>query len=55
MSNLFKPAQPNPEPPPEVSFQKPAMGQSAIPDLLRVGSIPSNQEAMIDTDILVSS
>tara|TARA_R110000764_G_scaffold53079_1_gene115347 strand:- start:5782 stop:7230 length:1449 start_codon:yes stop_codon:yes gene_type:complete len=52
MSNLFKPPQPNNEPPPDVSFQKPAMGQSAIPDLLRVGSIPSNQEAMIDTDIL---
>ena len=30
----------------------PSMGQSAIPDLLRVGQIPSNQQAMIDTDIL---
>ena len=28
------------------------MDQSSIPDLLRVGSIPSNQEAQVDTDIL---
>jgi len=28
------------------------MGQDAIPDLLRVGSIPSNTEANVDTDIL---
>ena len=30
----------------------PQFKESAIPDLLRVGSIPSNQSAMIDTDIL---
>jgi len=28
------------------------MDESSIPDLLRVGSIPSNQEATVDTDIL---
>lgn len=36
----------------EGSVAVPSMGQSSIPDLLRVGAIPSNQSAHIDTDIL---
>ena len=51
-SKLFKPAIPDNEPPPDTTYPAPSKGQSAIPDLLRVGAIPSNQSAMIDTDIL---
>jgi len=48
----FAPREPMPVPPPNSDDKPLTLGQEAIPDLLRIGQIPSNQNANIDTDIL---